>query len=120
MPTEIDVVERRIRQLEIERVALAKETDDASKERLTALDDELAELKAQVDEMKAHWEAEKEAIGAIRTLKEELEALNSRARAGARPRAGGRDPLRARSPSSSAASPTPPTTSTSCSRSAAC
>jgi ATP-dependent Clp protease ATP-binding subunit ClpB len=75
MPTEIDIVERRMRQLEIERVALAKETDDASKERLESLEAELAGLKAQTDEMKAHWEAEKEAIGAIRTLKEELEAL---------------------------------------------
>ena len=44
MPTEIDVVERRIRQLEIERVALAKETDAASQERLAALDEELANL----------------------------------------------------------------------------
>ena len=44
MPTEIDVVERRIRQLEIERVALAKETDAASSERLAALDEELANL----------------------------------------------------------------------------
>ncbi|HEY1279255.1 MAG TPA: AAA family ATPase, partial [Acidimicrobiales bacterium] len=62
---------------EIERVALAKETDDASKERLEAIDAELAALKAQIDEMKAHWESEKEAIGAIRTLKEELETLRT-------------------------------------------
>src|SRR5947209_790108 len=74
MPTEIDVVERRIRQLEIERVALAKETDAASKERLDALDAELAELREQASGMKAHWEAEKEAIDRIRTVKEELEA----------------------------------------------
>jgi ATP-dependent Clp protease ATP-binding subunit ClpB len=73
MPTEIDVVERRIRQLEIERVALAKETDAASKERLDALDAELAELREQASAMKAHWEAEKEAIDRIRTVKEELE-----------------------------------------------
>jgi ATP-dependent Clp protease ATP-binding subunit ClpB len=73
MPTEIDVVERRIRQLEIERVALAKETDAASKERLDALDSELAELREQASAMKAHWEAEKEAIDRIRTVKEELE-----------------------------------------------
>jgi ATP-dependent Clp protease ATP-binding subunit ClpB len=77
LPTEIDVVDRRMRQLEIERVALAKETDSASKERLEAIDGELAALKAQVDEMKAHWESEKEAIGAIRTLKEELETLRT-------------------------------------------
>src|SRR5205807_2967084 len=74
MPTEIDVVERRIRQLEIERVALAKETDKASQERLEALDTELADLREQSDAMKAHWELEKEAIARIRALKEELEA----------------------------------------------
>jgi ATP-dependent Clp protease ATP-binding subunit ClpB len=74
MPTEIDVVERRMRQLEIERVALSKETDDASVERLARLDEELANLREQSDGMKAHWGAEKEAIAAIRALKEELEA----------------------------------------------
>src|SRR5437588_1810179 len=74
MPTEIDVVERRMRQLEIERVALAKETDPASQERLSALDAELANLREQSSAMKAHWEAEKEAIGRIRELKEELES----------------------------------------------
>src|SRR5205085_1185302 len=61
MPTEIDVVERRTRQLEIERVALAKETDAASRERLSALDAELADLREQSLAMKAHWEAEKQA-----------------------------------------------------------
>ncbi|MGY1750329.1 ATP-dependent Clp protease ATP-binding subunit [Modestobacter sp. SYSU DS0511] len=75
LPTEIDVVERRIRQLEIERVALAKETDDASRERLAALDRELSELREQSSSMKAHWQAEKDAITTIRGLKEELEAL---------------------------------------------
>ncbi|HEX9545841.1 MAG TPA: AAA family ATPase, partial [Acidimicrobiales bacterium] len=74
MPTEIDVVERRIRQLEIERVALAKETDEASLERLSKLDEELANLRERSDGMKAHWEAEKDAIATIRSLKEELEA----------------------------------------------
>jgi len=74
MPTEIDVVERRIRQLEIERVALAKETDDASKERLASLDRELAELREQSSAMKAHWQSEKDAITAIRELKEQLES----------------------------------------------
>ncbi len=77
MPTEIDIVERRILQLEIERVALAKETDTASQERLAALEDELAKLKAQSSEMKKHWEGEKDAIGAIRSLKEELEQLRT-------------------------------------------
>ncbi len=73
MPTEIDVVERRIRQLEIERVALAKETDEASKERLNALDEELANLQEQISGMKAHWQSEKDAIVAIQALKEPLE-----------------------------------------------
>ncbi|MCU1485053.1 MAG: clpB, partial [Actinomycetia bacterium] len=73
MPTEIDVVERRIRQLEIERVALAKETDAISQERLEALDRELADLREQSDGMKVHWQAEKEAIQTIQALKEELE-----------------------------------------------
>jgi len=77
MPTEIDVVERRKRQLEIERVALEKETDPASQERLNSLIEELAGLKEQVATMTSHWEAEKQAIGAIRSLKEELESLRA-------------------------------------------
>ena len=77
VPTEIDVVQRRILQLEIEQVALANETDAASKDRLNALVDELALLNAQVHEMKVHWEAEKQAIDAIRSLKEELEQLRT-------------------------------------------
>jgi len=77
LPTEIDVVERRIRQLEIERVALAKETDAASVERLGKLDEELANLREQSDGMKAHWEGEKNAISRIRGLKEELESRRS-------------------------------------------
>ncbi|MGA0117151.1 MAG: ATP-dependent Clp protease ATP-binding subunit [Ilumatobacteraceae bacterium] len=75
LPTEIDVVQRRILQLEIEKVALEKETDSASRERINALEIELSELQLQVDKMKSHWEAEREAISAIRTLKEELESL---------------------------------------------
>ncbi len=77
MPTEIDVVERRILQLEIEQVALEKESDDASKARLDALHEELAQLNAESADMKRHWEAEREAIDAIRTLKEELEQLRT-------------------------------------------
>ena len=57
MPFEIDVVERRIRQLEIERAALAKETDDASKQRLEALDAELQSLQEERDGMVAHWQS---------------------------------------------------------------
>jgi len=74
LPTEIDVVERRIRQLEIERVALSKETDAASADRLAALDKELADLQEQSLSMKAHWQGEKDAIATIRALKEQLEA----------------------------------------------
>ena len=77
LPTEIDIVERRILQLEIEQVALEKETDTASRERLDALQGELADLRAQSAGMRQHWESEKEAIGAIRTLKEELEHLRT-------------------------------------------
>jgi ATP-dependent Clp protease ATP-binding subunit ClpB len=79
MPTEIDVVERRIRQLEIERLALAKETDAASAERLAKLDEELANLREQSDAMKGRWQAEKDAITAIRSLKESLEHKRSEA-----------------------------------------
>ncbi len=79
MPTEIDVVERRIMQLQIEKVALSKETDAASKERLGALDVELSELTEQSVGMKQRWEAEKQGISAVRTLKEELEVLRQQA-----------------------------------------
>jgi ATP-dependent Clp protease ATP-binding subunit ClpB len=75
LPTEIDVVQRRILQLEIEQVALEKESDAASKERRDALVDELASLNTQVHAMKDHWEGEKQAIDAIRSLKEELGQL---------------------------------------------
>ncbi len=75
VPTEIDVVERRVRQLEIERLALAKESDAASGERLDALDKELAELNEKATAMRAHWQNETEAITAIRDLKGRLEAL---------------------------------------------
>ncbi|HYT38085.1 MAG TPA: AAA family ATPase, partial [Acidimicrobiia bacterium] len=79
MPTEIDVVERRMRQLEIEKVALEKETDAASKERLADLEEELANLQEQSTGMKAHWQSEKEAIADIRVRKEELEAAKGEA-----------------------------------------
>jgi ATP-dependent Clp protease ATP-binding subunit ClpB len=77
LPTEIDVVQRRILQLEIEQVALEKETDEASKERLDSLHEELADLNVQVAQMKQVWEQEKQAIDAIRSLKEELEGLRT-------------------------------------------
>jgi ATP-dependent Clp protease ATP-binding subunit ClpB len=71
MPTELDQITRRIRQLEIEEMALEKETDEASKERLERLERELAELSEQRDGMTAHWQQEKQAIDTIRQLKEE-------------------------------------------------
>src|SRR5665648_232819 len=73
MPVEIDVVERRIQQLEIERQALQKETDPASIERRNAIEAELAELREQSAGMKAHWQAEKESIAEIRAVKEQIE-----------------------------------------------
>jgi ATP-dependent Clp protease ATP-binding subunit ClpB len=72
-PTEIDVISRRIRQLEIERVALQKETDLASKERLERIESELADSREQESAMTAHWQAEKDAIASIRQLKTKLE-----------------------------------------------
>ena len=77
LPTEIDIVQRRILQLEIEKVALEKETDSASRSRLSTLVEELTSLQAEADVMKGHWDAERSAISAIRTLKEELETLRS-------------------------------------------
>ncbi|MGH8996451.1 MAG: ATP-dependent Clp protease ATP-binding subunit [Acidimicrobiales bacterium] len=79
MPTELDVVIRRIRQLEIERVALQKESDEASAERLSRLEAELAELHEQSNAMTAHWQAEKAAIEAIGDLKDEHEKAKSQA-----------------------------------------
>jgi ATP-dependent Clp protease ATP-binding subunit ClpB len=79
MPTEIDVIDRRIRGLEIERVALAKESDAVSAERLEALDEELANLNEELDGLKAHWTAEKTKIHEIREMKERAEDLRAEA-----------------------------------------
>jgi len=73
MPEEIEVVERRVQQLEIELQALKKESDGASVARREAIERELADLREQSNEMKAHWKGEKEAIDAIRSVKERLE-----------------------------------------------
>jgi ATP-dependent Clp protease ATP-binding subunit ClpB len=75
LPQEIDEIERRVRQLEIERQALRKETDTHSRERLTELEKELSGLREKSDGLKARWQTEKDAIGRIRKLKEEIEAL---------------------------------------------
>ena len=77
MPTEIDVIDRRIRGLEIERGALAKESDAASAERLGALDEELANLNEELDSLKAHWTAEKAKIDEIQEMKERADDLRS-------------------------------------------
>ncbi|HKE53220.1 MAG TPA: AAA family ATPase, partial [Actinomycetota bacterium] len=74
VPIEIDEVERRIVQLEIERAALRKEPDAASKERLDRLEQELADLQERSSAMRGHWGQEKERIDRIRSLKGEIEA----------------------------------------------
>ncbi len=77
LPVELDEVQRRMMQLEIEREALRKETDKASKARLAKLDKELADLKEEATQLRSHWEQEKDAIQAGRTLKEELEQVRT-------------------------------------------
>ncbi len=76
LPAEIDQVERRTRQLEMEQVALGKETDAASAARLVELEGELADLNEQANAMKAHWQNEKDAISRIQVLKETREGLS--------------------------------------------
>jgi len=77
LPVEIDEIERRIMQLEIERQALLKETDAHSKERRKQIEKELAALKEDSSARKTRWQAEKEAIGKIRKLKEQIEQLRA-------------------------------------------
>jgi ATP-dependent Clp protease ATP-binding subunit ClpB len=77
MPVELDELERRIMQLEIEREALRKEKDKASRERLDKLEKEMADLKEDRSRLAAHWQQEKEAIQRSRKLKEEQEALRA-------------------------------------------
>ncbi|MBI2265963.1 MAG: ATP-dependent chaperone ClpB [Armatimonadetes bacterium] len=73
LPTEIDEIQRKIMQLEIERQVVSSEEDSASKERLSRLDAELAGLREKNDQMRAQWTLEKEAIGHIRRIKEAVE-----------------------------------------------
>ncbi|MBK8900337.1 MAG: ATP-dependent chaperone ClpB [Anaerolineaceae bacterium] len=75
-PAELDVVDRDIMQLEIEREALKKEKDKASKERLKKLEEELANLKEHSTQLTARWQAEKEAIERIQSVKEEIDQVN--------------------------------------------
>ena len=77
MPAELDEIERRIMQLEIERVSLAKETDEPSRERLERLDRELADLKERSTAFKARWQGEKDAIGRIGKIAEEMDAART-------------------------------------------
>ncbi len=77
LPEEIDEIERRIMQLEIERQALLKEKDPHSKERRQQIEKELAKLREDSSGRKARWQAEKEAIGKIRKLKEQIEQLRA-------------------------------------------
>jgi len=77
LPTEIDEIERRILQLEIERQAMLKETDAHSKERRNQIEKELAKLKEESSAKKARWQAEKDAIAKIRKLKEQIDQLKA-------------------------------------------
>ncbi|WP_067703493.1 ATP-dependent chaperone ClpB [Nocardia jejuensis] len=74
-PVEIDEVERAVRRLEIEEVALAKETDDASKQRLEKLRSELADDREKLNQLMTRWQNEKSAIDSVSEVKEQLEAL---------------------------------------------
>jgi len=73
LPEELDEVERRIKQLEIERQAVKREKDEASKSRLEKINRELANLQEQRNQLQAHWEMEKTCIQAIRAIKEEID-----------------------------------------------
>src|ERR1700694_4639107 len=73
MPTELDEASRRIMQLEIEREALRKESDDASKQRLEKLEKELAELHEESDGLRARWLREKDAVAQMRSIREQVE-----------------------------------------------
>ncbi|MCZ2073814.1 MAG: ATP-dependent chaperone ClpB [Bryobacteraceae bacterium] len=73
MPAELDEIMRRIMQLEIEREALKKETDQASKDRLEKLEKELADLRGEASSLQAQWQAEKEGVQQLRSLREQLE-----------------------------------------------
>jgi ATP-dependent Clp protease ATP-binding subunit ClpB len=79
MPVELDEVERRAMQLEVEREALKKESDAASIERLKALEKELAELKEERSHLSAQWQEEKRSLDALRSVKEEIEQVRREA-----------------------------------------
>ena len=76
MPQEMDEIRRQIMQHEIEEAALKKETDELSKARLAEIQKELADMRARYDEMKSKWTNEKESIGRVQKLREEIERMN--------------------------------------------
>ena len=76
MPQEMDEIRRQIMQHEIEEAALKKETDELSKARLAEIQKELADMRARYDEMKSKWTNEKESIGRVQKLREEIEHMN--------------------------------------------
>ena len=76
MPSELDEISRQIMQHEIEEAALKKETDELSKTRLATLQQELAEMRSRFAEMKAKWDNEKNAIGKVQKLREDIERMN--------------------------------------------
>ena len=73
LPVELDEAQRRVMQLEIEREALKKEKDRASKERLEKLEKELADLKARADALRSQWQVERQAVDRLRKLREEID-----------------------------------------------
>ncbi|MBI4443350.1 MAG: ATP-dependent chaperone ClpB [Acidobacteria bacterium] len=75
MPVEIDQIERRLRQLEIERQALTKETDPGARERTAQIEQELAHEREEAHRLKLRWQTEKESIGKVREMKEKIEKL---------------------------------------------
>jgi ATP-dependent Clp protease ATP-binding subunit ClpB len=77
MPQELDEAQRRIMQLEIEREALKKEDDPASRERLARIEKEVAELRSQTDGIAARWQAEKDAVQGLRSLREQIDTVKT-------------------------------------------
>ena len=77
LPTALDEINRRVMQLEIEEAALKKERDPASAERLTRLQQELSGLRQEAGSMQAQWQAEKDSIGQVRTIKKEMEEVRT-------------------------------------------
>ena len=79
MPSEIDEIQRKITQLEIEREALRKETDESSKNRIEEIEREISELRAETDKLSEHWRREKETITKIREIKEQIDSTKTQA-----------------------------------------